>query len=139
MPGRGLQFWPFSVQIVPDQTSRYVPGNTRFIGFRKVLYRTLVIPYDLLKTFLARVHLDVDVACCSTLILPFVKDADLCRAEWSGVTFAVSLVVDLCRNQWFCAVLRPAEPLFEIDHTALVPRWLQHQLGGNTNGRVWHL
>jgi len=42
MPGRGLQFWPFSVQIVPDQTSRYVPGNTRFIGFRKVLYRTLV-------------------------------------------------------------------------------------------------
>ena len=42
MPGRGPQFWPFSVQIVPDQKSRYVPGNAGFTGFSKVLYRTLV-------------------------------------------------------------------------------------------------
>jgi hypothetical protein len=35
MPGRGPQSWPFSVQIVPDQKSRYVLGNARFTDFER--------------------------------------------------------------------------------------------------------
>jgi hypothetical protein len=57
MPGRGPQFWPFSVQIVPDQNSRYVPGNGRFAGFSKVLYRTLVFCHK--RLLYARLEIDV--------------------------------------------------------------------------------